>query len=250
MKKIVGFIALWTLVTATTTAQAAVVKLNGSTTAADRVISPYKVAVEAKTGHTVKIVGNGTGKGLVDLVEGRGDASLSSVPMGIAVQAAKAAGKEVDITTLKFSVLKLDEIVFVVNPANPVRRLDWVQIKAIYTGKITNWKEVGGKDAPIIVYSDTSTGGTQALIKQIVLGGAEYSDSVIPLAKVRNVGDMVASFPEAIGGLGIGFTDSRMKIIESKKLDCPLGIITIGEPRGKVKEVIDTYKAEVAKAAK
>lgn len=250
MKKIVGFIALWTLVTATTTAQAAVVKLNGSTTAADRVISPYKVAVEAKTGHTVKIVGNGTGKGLVDLVEGRGDASLSSVPMGIAVQAAKAAGKEVDITTLKFSVLKLDEIVFVVNPANPVRRLDWVQIKAIYTGKITNWKEVGGKDAPIIVYSDTATGGTQALIKQIVLAGAEYSDSVIPLAKVRNVGDMVASFPEAIGGLGIGFTDSRMKIIESKKLDCPLGIITIGEPRGKVKEVIDAYKAEVAKAAK
>lgn len=250
MKKIVGFIALWTLVTATTTAQAAVVKLNGSTTAADRVISPYKVAVEAKTGHTVKIVGNGTGKGLVDLVEGRGDASLSSVPVGIAVQAAKAAGNEVNITTLKFSVLKLDEIVFVVNPANPVRRLDWVQIKAIYTGKITNWKEVGGKDAPIIVYSDTSTGGTQALIKQIVLGGAEYSDSVIPLAKVRNVGDMVASFPEAIGGLGIGFTDSRMKIIESKKLDCPLGIITIGEPRGKVKEVIDTYKAEVAKAAK
>lgn len=250
MKKIVGFIALWTLVTAAATAQAAVVKLNGSTTAADRVINPYKVAVEAKTGHTVKIVGNGTGKGLVDLVEGRGDASLSSVPVGIAVQAAKAAGKEVDITTLKFSVLKLDEIVFVVNPANPVRRLDWVQIKAIYTGKITNWKEVGGKDAPIIVYSDTSTGGTQALIKQIVLAGAEYSDSVIPLAKVRNVGDMVASFPEAIGGLGIGFTDSRMKIIESKKLDCPLGIITIGEPRGKVKEVIDAYKAEVAKAAK
>ena len=125
-----------------------------------------------------------------------------------------------------------------------------MQIKAIYTGKITNWKEVGGKDSPIIVYSDTSTGGTQALIKQIVLGGAEYSDSVIPLAKVRNVGDSVASFPEAIGGLGIGFTDSRMKIIESKKLDCPLGIITIGEPRGKVKEVIDAYKAEVAKAAK
>jgi phosphate transport system substrate-binding protein len=148
------------------------------------------------------------------------------------------------------SFAKVDEIVFVVNPANPVKRLDWVQIKAIYTGKITNWKEVGGKDSPIIVYSDTSTGGTQALIKQIVLGGAEYSDSVIPLAKVRNVGDSVASFPEAIGGLGIGFTDSRMKIIESKKLDCPLGIITIGEPRGKVKEVIDAYKAEVAKAAK
>lgn len=250
MQKIVSLIAMLMLLTAAATAQAAVVKLNGSTTTVHRVISPYKAAVEAKTGHTLAIVGKATGKGLVDLVEGRGDASLSSVPIGIAIQAAKAAGKEVDIKTLKFSVLKLDEIVFVVNPANPVRRLDWVQIKAIYTGKITNWKEVGGNDAPIIVYTDTPTGGTQALIKQIVLGGAEYSDSVIPLAKVKNVGDMVASFPEAIGGLGVSFTDARMKIIESKKLDCPLGIITVGEPRGKVKEVIDAYKAEVAKAGK
>lgn len=248
MQKLVSLIAMLTLATAAATAQAAVVKLNGATTTVHRVISPYKAVVEAKTGHTLEVVGNGTGKGLVDLVEGRCDASLSSVPMGIAVQTARAAGREVDLKILTFSVLKLDEIVFVVNPANPVKSLNWAQLKGIFTGKISNWKEVGGKDLPIIVYTDTPTGGTHALIKQIVLNGADYSDSVIPLAKVKNVGDMVASFPEAIGGLGKGFTDARMKIVETKKLDRPLGVITIGEPKGKVKEVIDAYKAEVAKS--
>ena len=136
MKKIVGFIAMLTLVTAASTAQAAPVKLIGSTTVLDRVISPYKASVEAKTGHTLTTTGKATGKGLVDLVEGRSDAALSSVPLGIAVQTAKAGGKEVDFKTLKFSVLTLDEVVFVVNPANPVKKLDWVQIKAILTGKI------------------------------------------------------------------------------------------------------------------
>jgi phosphate transport system substrate-binding protein len=250
MKKIAGFIAMLTLVTAAATAQAEGVKLNGSTTTIHRVINPYKDAVEAKTGHTLKIVGNATGKGLVDLVEGRCDASLSSAPIGVATLAANAAGKVVDIKTLKYSVLKIDEIVFAVHPANPVKSLDWAQIKAIHTGKITNWKEVGGNDVPILVYTDTPTGGTYALIKEIVLGGAEYSDLALPLSNVKRVGDMVASFPEAIGALGIGFTNSRIKIVETKKINFPLGIITVGEPRGKIKEVIDAYKSEVVKVGK
>ena len=250
MKRIVNLIAMLVLLVSAAPAQAALVKLSGATTTIHRVVRPYKAAVEARTGHTLEVVGSGTGKGLVDLVEGRCDAALSSAPLGIAIPAARAAGKDIDIKSLTFSVLKLDEIVFVVNPDNPVKSLNWAQIKAIHAGKIKNWKEVGGKDMPITVYTDPPTGGTYALIKQIVLGGAEYSDSAIPLASVKRVGDMVASFPDAIGGLGIGFVDARMKIIESKKLDRPLGIITIGEPKGKVKEIIDAYKSEVAKAGK
>lgn len=229
-------------------AQADVIKLNGATTTVDRLINPHKAAVEAKTGNKLEITGNATGKGLVDLVEGRCDASLCSEPLGIAAVAAKAAGRDVEIKSLTFTVLKTDEIVFVVNADNPVDALTWGQIKAIHTGKIKNWKEVGGKDAPIKVYTDTPTGGTRAMIKQIVLSGEEYADTVAPQTAVKVVGEKVAADPNGIGGLGKGFASSaKTKIIKSNQVLRPLGIITVGEPKGKVLEVINVLKGEVAK---
>ena len=68
------------------------VRLHGATTVVDRVINPHKSAVEKSTGHTLAIVGNATGRGLVDLMDGKCDASMVSEPMDIAIQAAKRHG--------------------------------------------------------------------------------------------------------------------------------------------------------------
>ena len=72
------------------------VKLHGATTVVNVVVTPNRAAVEKSTGHTLEIVGNATGKGLVDLSEGKADASMSSEPLDIAVAAAEAAGKKID----------------------------------------------------------------------------------------------------------------------------------------------------------
>jgi len=240
-------VALFTVFLAAT-APADEVRLNGATTVIDRLVAPHKDAVEKKTGHKLEIVGNGTGKGLVDLHEGRCDAALVSEPLEIAVSAAKVAGKDVDIATLKFNIVKHDEISFIVNPANPVSSLTWEQLRDMHTGKIKNWKEVGGKDMPITVYSDTVTGGTRAMIKQNVMGGADYSSSVMALTAVKKVADMVAADPAGVGGLGKGFVDSRVKAVQTKKLERPLGFVTIGAPSAKVKAVIDAYSVAAKKA--
>ncbi len=224
-----------------------VVHLNGATTVIDRVITPYKDTVEKKTGHKLEIVGNGTGKGLVDLQEGRCDASLVSEPLDIALAAAKVAGKTIDGSTLKFNVVMHDEIMFIVHPSNSVSSLTWEQLRDIHTGKIKNWREVGGKDATITVYSDTVTGGTRAMIKSIVLGGADYAPSVMALTAVKKVADMVAADPAGVGGLGKGFVDSRVKVVQTKKVERPLGFVTIGAPSAKVKAVIDAYSAAAKK---
>ena len=225
--------------------------LHGATTVVDRVITPHKDAVEKKTGHKLEIVGNATGKGLVDLVEGRADASLCSEPLVVAVEAAKVAGKQVDIKKLQFAVVMNDEIVFVVHPANPVSSLTWEQLRDIHTGKIKNWKEVGGNSAPITVYTDTITGGTRALIRHDVMGGQNYSATAVPLTNVKKVGEMVAADPNGVGGLGKGFADTqKMKVLQTKKLERPLGFITIGAPSAKVSAVIDAFKAEAGKGGK
>jgi phosphate transport system substrate-binding protein len=242
-----GLAAAVALVGAATPARADQVRLHGATTVIDRLLNPYKDAVQASTGHTLEIVGNATGKGLVDLHEGRTDAALSSEPIEIAVAAAAVAGKQVDRSKLQFSIVMHDEIVFIVHPSNPVTSLTWEQIRDIQTGKIKNWKAVGGTDQPITVFADTPTGGTRAMIKTIVMGGQDFGPSTVSLTAVKKVADMVAADPTGFGGLGKGFVDSRSRVVETKKLERPLGFVTIGAPSPAVKAVIDAYKAQVAK---
>ncbi len=230
-----------------TPAAAGQVRLHGATTVVDRVIEPNRAAVERSTGLSLEVVGNATGKGLVDLHEGRCDAALVSEPMEIAVAAAARAGRQVDPAKLQFHVVAKDTIVFVVHPSNPVKALTWEQLRDIHTGKIKNWREVGGRDQPITVFSDTPTGGTRAMIKATVMGGQDYARSVVALTAGKKVADMVAADPTGIGGLGKGFVDSRTKTVQTKVLERPLGVVTIGAPSPAVKAVVDAFKAEAAK---
>jgi phosphate transport system substrate-binding protein len=227
------------------------VKLHGATTVVDVVINPYRNAVQQKTGHTLEIVGNATGKGLVDLSDGKADASLVSEPLDIAVAAAATAGKSIDAGSLRMYELRKDEILFVVHPSNPVGALTWEQLRDIHTGKISNWKQVGGKDAQINVYSDALTGGTRAMVKKVVLGGAEYGDNVKSLTAVKRVAELVAQDPNGVGGVGRGFVDpAKDKVVQTKKIERPLAIVTIGEASPKVKQVVEAFRAEVSKAGK
>ena len=224
------------------------VRLNGATTVVNFVVVPLKAEVEKASGHTLAILGNATGRGLVDLVDGKCDAAMVSEPLDIAVEAAAAAGKTIDPARLAFAVVKTDEIVFVANKVNPVKKLSWAQLRDIHTGKIANWKEVGGKDAPIVVYSDALTGGTRAMIKHIVMEGQEFGPATKPQAAVKKAAEMVAGDENGIAGVGKGFVDTdKTFVIESKKLERPLGFVTLGKPGGDTASVIAAFMAAARK---
>jgi phosphate transport system substrate-binding protein len=221
------------------------VKLAGATTVVNVVVNPNRSAVEKATGHSLEINGNATGRGLVDLSEGKADAAMVSEPMDIALAAAELAGKKLDGSKLKVHEIRKDEIVFVVHASNPISKLSLQQIADIHTGKITNWKQVGGKDMPITIYSDALTGGTRAMIKKIVMNNAEYAPSVKSLTSVSRIADLVPGEEAAIGGLGRGFVkaDAKMKVVETTRIDRPLALVTVGDPQPKVKQVIDALRA-------
>lgn len=228
--------------------QAAEVRLNGATTVVSALVAPHKAAVEKATGHTLVIVGNATGRGLVDLFDGKCDISMVSEPLNIAVEAAAVAGKVIDPGKLVLTVVKTDEIVFIVNKANPVRKLSWAEIRDIHTGKISNWKEVGGKDAPIVVYSDALSGGTRAMIKHLVLEGREFGPAVKPQAAVKKAAELVASDENGFAGVGKGFVDAEKAVaVSAQKLERPLGFVTIGKAAGDAAAVIAAYQKEAGK---
>jgi phosphate transport system substrate-binding protein len=226
-------------------ARAETVKLSGSNTVNQQIIKPYREAVEKATGHTLEIVASGSGKGLVDLANGKCDASMSSDFLEDTATAAAKAGTKVDTKKLVFHNIKSDEIVFIVHPSNAVSSLSWEQIRDIETGKISNWKEVGGKDMPIVVNSEAASGGNGAMIKHAILGGADYGPAVKMHDKPQRVYELVKGDEKGFGGLGKGLIGDagKIKIIQTKKLERPLAFITMGEPSAKVKQVIDAFKA-------
>lgn len=225
-------------------ASAEVVRLHGATTVMNVVVNPHREAVEKATGHTLEIVGNATGKGLVDLAAGTADAAMVSEPLEIAVEAAAVAGKQLDIKTLQMHEVRKDEVVFVVHPSNPVTSLSWEQIRDVHLGKITNWKQLGGDDRPITVYSDATTGGTRALVRHLVLGGQEYGSAVKPQLNVKRVAEVVAVDQSGFGGVGRGFAEAAsVKTVKTKKLERPLGFVTIGAPKPGVATVIAAFRA-------
>ena len=244
MIRISHFVSLLAL-GASLAAHADTVRLAGATTVVNVVVAPARAAVEKSTGHALEINGNATGRGLIDLVDGKADAAMVSEPMDIALAAAEVAGKKIDGATLKMHEIRKDEIVFIVHASNPVSKLTVQQISDIHTGKITNWNQVGGKDQPISVYSDAVTGGTRAMIKKVVMGNADYAPSVRSLTSVSRIAELVPGDEAGFGGLGKGFgkQDGKGKVIQTSKIERPLAFVTIGEPQPKVKQIIDAYRA-------
>lgn len=226
-------------------AQADTVKISGASTVFNVVVKPTQEKVTKASGHTLEITNSNTGKGLADLVAGSVSLSMVSEPMDIAVEAANAGGAKVDAKAVQFHEVRKDEIVFVVHPSNPVGKLSWDQIRDIQTGKISNWKDVGGKDQAIVVYTENPTGGTRAMIKKLVNGGNEFSDKAKPQTSVKRVAELVAGDEAGIGGVGRGFAiETKGKIVDTKKLERPLGFASLGTPTPAAKAVIDAFVRE------
>ncbi len=220
-------------------------KISGASTVFNVVVKPTQDKVTQASSHTLEITNSNTGKGLVDLVEGRANLAMVSEPMDIALEAAAGAGKKIDASSIQFFEVKKDEVVFAVHPSNPVSKLSPDQLRDIFTGKVKNWKEVGGKDLAIVVYTENPTGGTRALVKKAVMGGAEYAADAKPQTSVKRCAEQVAADEAGIAGVGRGFAaESKDKVLETKKLERPLGFASLGAPSPAAKAVIDAFVRE------
>jgi len=108
-------------------------------------------------------------------------------------------------------VVAYDGIAVVVNPQNTVSALTLAQIADIYKGKITNWKEVGGEDAPIVVVSRDTNSGTYECFSELVLHKAEVAKGAEYVGSNGQARTRVNSTKNAIGYIGLGFIDDTVK---------------------------------------
>jgi phosphate transport system substrate-binding protein len=111
-------------------------------------------------------------------------------------------------------VVALDGIAVIVHPSNPVKGLTVEQVRGIYTGAITNWKQVGGPDVPIVVASRDTNSGTYETFETLVLNKEKIASSAEYFGSNGAVHDKVAKTPAAIGYVGLGFLDREVKGLE------------------------------------
>ena len=152
---------------------------------------------------------SGSGNGAKSLINAACDVATMSRPMK---NSEKKAAQDAGVLAIEH-VVALDGLAVVVNPANPRANLTIGQIQDIYTGKITNWRQLGGPDQKIVVISRDTNSGTYESFNTLVLkdaklkGGAEYVGSN---GAVRQ---RVMSTEGAIGYVGLAFTE-EVKVLQ------------------------------------
>ena len=147
---------------------------------------------------------SGTHDAYMNLIGGKTDVIIASRDIS---RNEKAASAELGVE-LKTAPLAIDALVFIVNPKNPVKNLRADQVRKIYTGEITNWKEVGGVDHAITPYIRNADSGSQEKMETLVMNGLTMIDGTEDTYMVEIIGSQMASpyLQLEIDEYGIGYT--------------------------------------------
>lgn len=158
--------------------------------------------MKEEPGVNIQVNGGGSGTGISALINGTVDICTASRPMkdGEKLKLRERYGSTgIEIRTAK------DGLTIYLNEGNSVNELSFAQIKGIYTGAIKNWKEVGGKDADIILYGRENSSGTYGFLKELVLNNDDYANSMQAMPGTAAVVNAVTHDPNGIGFGGAGY---------------------------------------------
>jgi len=215
---------------------------------------------------SVSVTGGGSGTGIAALINGSTDVANASRQMK--EEERQEAEQQGDSPVEH--VVALDAIAVIVNPSNPVDQLSIPQIADVYTGRTTNWQELGGDDRPIVLASRESNSGTYVYFLENVvrLGDSDSEDLFSPeallLPSSEVIGLEVAQNPNAIGYDGLGYVTAAQKTVDvgvdqhgafvppsietvndgTYPIARPLYMYTSGEPTGAIKEYLDWIRSD------
>ena len=155
----------------------------------------------------VIVTGGGSGVGIAALPENTTDIAMASRQIKFS-EKMKFAELGLDAEEV---VVAYDALAVVVNPSNPVDGLTREQLEAIFRGKITNWKDVGGEDRKIVVYSRETSSGTYEFFKESVLENKNYMSSILSMPATGAIIQSVRQTKGAIGYIGLAYLNPYVK---------------------------------------
>lgn len=157
----------------------------------------------------VTVTGGGTGVGISALLDNTTDIAMASRPIKFSEKMKiKSAGEDVAEIVVAY-----DALAVVAHPSNPVKQLTRQQLEDIFRGKITNWKQVGGDDRKIVVYSRETSSGTYEFFKESVLKNKNYMASSLSMPATGAIIQSVSQTKGAIGYVGLAYVNKDVKAL-------------------------------------
>ena len=190
------------------TSSAKTIKLKGSDT-----ILPIAQEEASSFNHlkngSVSVTGGGSGVGITALADNTTDIAMASRKMKLNEKIKLSdAGRQVTEV-----IIGRDALSVIVHASNKVKQLTREQLEGIYTGKITNWKEVGGDDMTIVAYGRESSSGTFEFFKDHVMKKKNFAASVLSMPATGAIVQSVMQTKGAIGYIGIAYSNDNVQAL-------------------------------------
>jgi phosphate transport system substrate-binding protein len=203
----------------------------------------------------IQVTGGGSGTGIAALINGGTDICEASRPMKDKEKEMVKArhGKEPVETPVA-----LDGVAIYVHQSSPIQRLTQIQLKQVYTGRVINWRDLGGPDQRIVAYSRENNSGTYVFFKEHVLNNEDFARDIQTLPGTAAVVNAVSKDPASLGYGGVAYSSGIKDLAISKDqtseavkpslenvqsgkypLSRQLFFYTVGEPTGATKAFID-----------
>ncbi|MBI3504136.1 MAG: substrate-binding domain-containing protein [Proteobacteria bacterium] len=239
-----AFFAGLSLLAGATGAHAQEVNIQGATTVSFGLMLPKKADIEKISGQSLKILPSSTSRGLQALVAGNADIAMLAEPLDDAVASAlKAAPGSVDASKLEGFHVANAEIQIIVNAANAVAKLTDQQVAGLLGGKIANWKEVGGADAPVLVVTEP-TSAPHHLLQNLFK--FTMSPTARPVQNASQTAQVVAQVPGAVSYLSTAHQvpdREKVKVLATDtKVPLELYIAIRKDAPAGVRKVVDAAK--------
>jgi phosphate transport system substrate-binding protein len=221
------------------------IQLAGSTSVQPHAENLAKAFMANNTGVQVLVQGGGSSSGVTAVGEGTADIGMSSRNL-----TASEMAKYPDLKPVSICV---DGIAFIVHPSNSVSSLTMSQARDIFTGNVTNWAQVGGKNVPINVVNREAGSGTRDGVVSLVLNGGNLTTGGVEQSSTGAVRSFVAGDPNSIGYISSAEITSVVKAVSingvaptfdnianrTYKIQRNLLLITKGSPTGLAKSFMD-----------
>lgn len=226
-----------------------VLKFNGSSTT-HKMVLPYATSAGAAHGATIAFVPNGTGHGVEDLAAGRADVAMVTGTIEYfadLLNARKPGTIDVAKTrTFQLADLPKTAATAIVHPSNPVSKLTHEQLQGLFSGRITNWKEVGGPDLAVVPILPDPFDGVFGAFTVAIMKGTAFSATARRVTLATDLPKIVAQMPGAIAFLSIAnAVGSVNKVAPEPQFIPPNYLVTIGEPTEPLKSVIADFQSRV-----
>jgi phosphate transport system substrate-binding protein len=243
------------------TGSSTVLQIKGSDTMVNLTQAWAEEFMKRNPGTSIAVTGGGSGTGISSLISNTCDMAQVSREMKDAeIEMARKKGIEPNKI-----VVALDGLAVIAHPTNPVSALTLDQLADIYTGKITSWAQVGGKDEKIVLLSREVNSGTHVYFKEHVLrhgdtkSKEEFTPNALLLPSSQAIADEASQNTNAIGYYGMGYISTKVKVVHVAKskdepaivpsiesvqsghypISRPLIMYTKGAPAGLVKTFLD-----------